>query len=199
MTEPFTREGLQQAVKNTQADGELNNASIGQVNKEHLKFNRNARIDGLATRNSEVKNSVFLYYDRIDIAVKLLENEDGQDIVIDGATTTHDLIPQINNKYSVNLLPEDVVLEPLNLTGNIVLTITDTSISWFGSYNFTAAVPQTCLVDDNLETTELGNIDAVAEITQDVLRFNWSTFLRTRDNYIVSRRNTFDQEPVIVR
>lgn len=198
MTEPFTREGLQQAVKNTQADGELNNASIGQVNKEHLKFNRNARIDGLATRNSEVKNSVFLYYDRIDIAVKLLENEVGQDLAIDGATTTHDLIPQINNKYSVNLLPEDVVLEPLNLTGNIVLSITDTSISWFGSYNFTAA-PQTCLVDDNLETTELGNIDAVAEITQDVLRFNWSTFLRTRDNYIVSRRNTFDQEPVIVR
>lgn len=199
MSDNVNRDSLEFAVTQTQADGHLNEVTLDVPNTDVLFFGRNTRLPAIAERSTELKNSVFLYYDRVDIAIKLLENEDGQDLVLDGATTTHDLIPQINAKYSVNLLPEDVVLETLNLTDNVVLTITETSISWFGSYNFTAAVPQTCLVDDVVQQSVLGNVVNVVEITQDVLRFQWSTFLRTRDNYIVSRRDTVDQEPIIVR
>lgn len=199
MTDYIDKSSLEFVVKQTQADAANNEVTLSEPVTTFLNFNKNTRLPALSERDNEVKNAVHLYYNRLDIGVVFLEYEDNQDLVLGGATTTHDLIPIINTKYHVNLTPDDVILETLNPSGEITITIADTSLTWYGTYNFSAAVPLSVIADDNVSPTEIGSGVNEQTTVQDVLRFQWSTHLRTRDNYIVSRRNTFNQEPVIVR
>lgn len=184
MTESVSRSSLEFVVQQTQADGYLNVVTLGAPESESLAFGRNTRLPSIAERDLEVKNSVYMYYDRQDIAVVFAVYEDNQELPLDGAVNTHQLIPQINAKYHVELLPEDIVLQPLN-SGNITITVTPTSLAWYGTYNFTATVPMPLEIQETIATTTASVIANEAVVAQDVTRFLWPFVLRTLDGVLL--------------
>lgn len=184
MTESISRSSLEFAVQQTQTDGYLNVVTLGVPESESLAFGRNTRLPSIALRDVELKNSVYMYYDRQDIAVVFAVYEDNQELPLDGVVNTHQLIPQINAKYHVALLPEDIVLEPLN-SGNITITVTPTSLAWYGTYNFTVTVPLPVEAQETVTETTASVIDNEAVVAQDITRFVWPFVLRTLDGVLL--------------
>lgn len=189
MSENVSQDSLEFAVTQTQADGHLNVVTLDVPNTDVLFFGRNTRLPAIAERNSELKNSLFLYYDRVDIAAAFAPYEDNVELPLNGATTTHGLIPQINAKYHVTLVPEDVVLA--TLTGNnITITITPTSLAWYGTYDFTATVPMSVEVLENITATTAAVIANDVATTQDVTRFIWPFVFRTQDGFLLNDKSS---------
>lgn len=97
---------------------------------------RNTRVQVEVFDEGAMINSFVIYYNRLELT-SVLTPLNAALLDISSATTTHDVLPLLLSEHNVNILPEDIVLDTLANTGNIIAATTS-SYGWTGSFAFNA-------------------------------------------------------------
>jgi hypothetical protein len=94
---------------------------------------RNSKVT-LTPNNGNLAGKRTVHYNRLDLAT-LFASLNVAALVLTGTeTTTHDVLPLILAQYGVNLLPEEIINEPI-IGDNIVIRATPSALGWTGFYN----------------------------------------------------------------
>ena len=94
---------------------------------------RNSKVT-LTPNNGNLVGKRTVHYNRLDLAT-LFASLNVTALVLTGTeTTTHDVLPLILAQYGVNLLPEEIINEPI-IGDNIVIRTTPSALGWTGFYN----------------------------------------------------------------
>lgn len=94
---------------------------------------RNSKVT-LTPNNGNLAGKRTIHYNRLDLAT-LFASLNVTALVLTGTeTTTHDVLPLILAQYGVNLLPEEIINEPI-IGDNIVIHATPSALGWTGFYN----------------------------------------------------------------
>lgn len=89
----------------------------------------------LTPSNGNLTGKRTVYYNRLDLAT-LFTNLNVSALILTGnETTTHDVLPLILAQYSVNLLPDEIINEPIISNDIIIIRATPVALGWTGFYN----------------------------------------------------------------
>lgn len=111
-----------------------NNDIILKVPSVANQDNRNTRLQAEVFDTGVMINSIVIYYNRVELG-SVLTPLNAVLLDLTGATTTHDVLPLLLSAHNVNILPEDIVLDDLVNTDNVIAA-TPNSYGWTGTFAF---------------------------------------------------------------
>lgn len=94
---------------------------------------RNSKVI-ITPNNGNLTGKRTIHYNRLDLATLFASLNVTALVLAGNETTTHDVLPLILAQYNVNLLPEEIINEPI-IGDNIVIRATPSALGWTGFYN----------------------------------------------------------------